>query len=82
SNGGPGGVPGALSNQPVSAPSAPVETAKADTKDNKNASPADNKSNSNINSQSDETTNYEVDRKISHTQRQIGVIDRLSVAVI
>lgn len=82
SNGGPGGVPGALSNQPVSAPSAPVETAKADTKDNKNVSPADNKSNSNINSQSDETTNYEVDRKISHTQRQIGVVDRLSVAVI
>ncbi|VDY34783.1 Flagellar M-ring protein [Morganella morganii] len=82
SNGGPGGVPGALSNQPVSAPSAPVETAKADTKDNKNASPADNKSNSNINSQSDKTTNYEVDRKISHTQRQIGVVDRLSVAVI
>ncbi|MGJ3348480.1 flagellar basal-body MS-ring/collar protein FliF [Morganella morganii] len=82
SNGGPGGVPGALSNQPVSAPSAPVETAKADTKDNKNASPADNNRNSNINSQSDETTNYEVDRKISHTQRQIGVVDRLSVAVI
>lgn len=82
SNGGPGGVPGALSNQPVSAPAAPVETAKADTKDNKNTSPADNKSNSNINSQSDETTNYEVDRKISHTQRQIGVVDRLSVAVI
>ena len=82
SNGGPGGVPGALSNQPVSAPAAPVETAKADTKDNKNASPADNKSNSNINSQSDETTNYEVDRKISHTQRQIGVVDRLSVAVL
>lgn len=81
SNGGLGGVP-ALSNQPVSAPSAPVETAKADTKDNKNASPADNKSNSNINSQSDKTTNYEVDRKISHTQRQIGVVDRLSVAVI
>lgn len=85
SNGGPGGVPGALSNQPVSAPSAPVETAKADekdTKDNKNASRADNNRNSNINSQSDETTNYEVDRKISHTQRQIGVVDRLSVAVI
>lgn len=82
SNGGPGGVPGALSNQPVSAPSAPVETAKADTKDNETASPVDNNRNSNINSQSDETTNYEVDRKISHTQRQIGVVDRLSVAVI
>lgn len=85
SNGGPGGVPGALSNQPASAPSAPVETAKADekdTKDNKNPSRADNNRNSNINSQSDETTNYEVDRKISHTQRQIGVVDRLSVAVI
>ncbi len=85
SNGGPGGVPGALSNQPVSAPAAPIETAKADNKDakdNKTASPADNNRSGNINSQNDETTNYEVDRKISHTQRQIGVVDRLSVAVI
>nr|WP_282557078.1 MULTISPECIES: flagellar basal-body MS-ring/collar protein FliF [Providencia] len=77
-NGGPGGVPGALSNQPVSAPSAPIET----NKDNKDTQQTTNTRNSTVNSQSDETTNYEVDRKISHTQRQIGVVDRLSVAVI
>ncbi|AFH95481.1 flagellar basal-body MS-ring/collar protein FliF [Providencia stuartii] len=75
---GVGGVPGALSNQPPSAPSAPIST------DNKGANSAQNSPSNNGSSlsQSDETTNYEVDRKISHTQRQIGVIDRLSVAVI
>nr|WP_307863042.1 MULTISPECIES: flagellar basal-body MS-ring/collar protein FliF [Providencia] len=77
-NGGTGGVPGALSNQPVSAPNAPIET----NKDNKDAQQTTNNRNNTTNSQSDETTNYEVDRKISHTQRQIGVVDRLSVAVI
>ncbi|MCL0003591.1 flagellar M-ring protein FliF [Providencia rettgeri] len=80
-NGGTGGVPGALSNQPVSAPNAPIETNK-DNKDNKDGTQTANNRNSVSNSQSDETTNYEVDRKISHTQRQIGVVDRLSVAVI
>ncbi|MTC57109.1 MULTISPECIES: flagellar basal-body MS-ring/collar protein FliF [Providencia] len=81
SNGGPGGVPGALSNQPVSAPSAPIE---AENKDNtgKNNQNTTTTRNGTLNSQRDETTNYEVDRKISHTQRQIGVVDRLSVAVI
>ena len=77
-NGGTGGVPGALSNQPVSAPNAPIET----NKENKDAQQTTNNRNNTTNSQSDETTNYEVDRKISHTQRQIGVVDRLSVAVI
>ena len=80
-NGGPSGVPGALSNQPVSAPNAPIETPK-ENNDNKDTQQSSNTRNSTINSQNDETTNYEVDRKISHTQRQIGVVDRLSVAVI
>lgn len=78
SNGGPSGVPGALSNQPASAPSAPIEANKEST-DGKTAG---NTRNGTLNTQRDETTNYEVDRKISHTQRQIGVVDRLSVAVI
>ncbi|HHR6027872.1 TPA: flagellar basal-body MS-ring/collar protein FliF [Providencia alcalifaciens] len=77
-NGGPSGVPGALSNQPVSAPSAPIDGNKEST-DGKTAG---NTRNGTLNTQRDETTNYEVDRKISHTQRQIGVVDRLSVAVI
>ncbi|UBX48210.1 flagellar M-ring protein FliF [Providencia alcalifaciens] len=79
SNGGPSGVPGALSNQPVSAPSAPIDANNKESTDGKNA---ENTRNGALNTQRDETTNYEVDRKISHTQRQIGVVDRLSVAVI
>lgn len=79
SNGGPSGVPGALSNQPVSAPSAPID---ANNKENTDGKTAGNNRNGTLNTQRDETTNYEVDRKISHTQRQIGVVDRLSVAVI
>ncbi|CAG9417305.1 Flagellar M-ring protein [Providencia alcalifaciens] len=78
SNGGPSGVPGALSNQPVSAPSAPIDG----NKENTDGKTAGNTRNGTLNTQRDETTNYEVDRKISHTQRQIGVVDRLSVAVI
>ena len=75
---GTGGVPGALSNQPPSAPSAPITTDKKEqTSQQSSAS-----HNGSSHSQSDETTNYEVDRKISHTQRQIGVVERLSVAVI
>ncbi|HEF8771262.1 flagellar basal-body MS-ring/collar protein FliF [Providencia manganoxydans] len=77
-NDGTGGVPGALSNQPPSAPSAPVSTDKNNQTSQKN----NMSGNGSSHSQSDETTNYEVDRKISHTQRQIGVVDRLSVAVI
>ncbi|HEQ1858512.1 TPA: flagellar M-ring protein FliF [Providencia alcalifaciens] len=79
SNGGPSGVPGALSNQPASAPSAPID---ANNKENTDGKTAGNNRNGTLNTQRDETTNYEVDRKISHTQRQIGVVDRLSVAVI
>ncbi|HHR5886074.1 TPA: flagellar basal-body MS-ring/collar protein FliF [Providencia alcalifaciens] len=78
SNGGPSGVPGALSNQPVSAPSASIDG----NKENTDGKTAGNTRNGTLNTQRDETTNYEVDRKISHTQRQIGVVDRLSVAVI
>lgn len=77
-NGGAGGVPGALSNQPPTPPNAPISTETNEKTSQQNT----NSRNDTSNSQSDETTNYEVDRKISHTQRQIGVVDRLSVAVI
>lgn len=69
-----GGVPGALSNQPTPAPTAPIER----TNDNKNPRPVNN----NHNSRMDETTNYEIDRRIRHTQHQIGNLQRLSVAII
>ncbi|MDX7990820.1 flagellar basal-body MS-ring/collar protein FliF [Xenorhabdus littoralis] len=99
-SGGPlvGGVPGALSNQPSAAPSAPIEKPNAkDTKDsgdekskqNRNNANSNNRNNSyermvsnNRNNRYDETTNYEVDRTIRHTQLQAGAVDRLSVAVV
>ncbi|PHM61066.1 flagellar basal-body MS-ring/collar protein FliF [Xenorhabdus ishibashii] len=95
-SGGPqvGGVPGALSNQPSAAPSAPIEKSNANTKGNGDEKPDQqrnnaNKNNSyermlsnNRNNRYDETTNYEVDRTIRHTQLQAGAVQRLSVAVV
>ncbi|MDR5615826.1 flagellar basal-body MS-ring/collar protein FliF [Arsenophonus sp.] len=69
-----GGVPGALSNQPTREPKAPIDRAN----DKNNPRPLNN----NHNSRLDETTNYEIDRRIRHTQHQIGSLQRLSVAII
>ena len=95
-NGGQnGGVPGALSNQPAPANSAPVTTPAA----NNNANGANgangaaaNNANANQNtstaktgpssSRNDDTTNYEVDRTILHTKMNVGEVQRLSVAVV
>lgn len=85
-----GGVPGALSNQPSAAPTAPIESPKATAAGNTPAT-ANNANNntrtgasSNVaqNSRRDETTNYEVDRTIRHTQHKAGSVERLSVAVV
>ncbi|QAV25101.1 flagellar basal-body MS-ring/collar protein FliF [Proteus hauseri] len=81
-----GGVPGALSNQPVAPPQAPIEAPKAEDGEKKeDATTGTNRSltrNPNSNSRLDETTNYEVDRRIRHIKRPVGSIERLSVAVI
>ncbi|HEI8866146.1 TPA: flagellar M-ring protein FliF [Serratia odorifera] len=92
-----GGVPGALSNQPSAAPSAPIETpaadatAKANTAANNapaarqtsaSSATTDNGNRQPQNSRRDETTNYEVDRTIRHTQHKSGAVQRLSVAVV
>lgn len=86
-----GGVPGALSNQPSAAPTAPIETPKPATAGNNASVPAaaTNASASTgaalplpQNSRSDETTNYELDRTIRHTQQKAGGVERLSVAVV
>ena len=65
------GVPGALSNQPPAAGQAP-EVAGA------GAGAAQEP----INSSKQATRNYEVDRTLSHTQLESGVLRRLSVAVV
>ncbi|WP_431296085.1 flagellar basal-body MS-ring/collar protein FliF [Rahnella sp. PAMC 25559] len=89
-----GGVPGALSNQPAPAATAPVTTPPAaNTAQNQNQNQAVNAQNgaqnstanrSTVpsNSRRDETTNYEVDRTITHTQHSAGAVQRLSAAVV
>jgi flagellar M-ring protein FliF len=70
---GPKGVPGALSNQPPVPATAPIVTP---------ASAVASTSGENTSSLKEATTNYEVDRTISHTKLPVGNIRRLSVAVL
>jgi flagellar M-ring protein FliF len=88
----PGGVPGALSNQPPTAPNAPITTPpnapptaaqaaaqRAGTATTTTTAPA---STGPSNSRKDGTTNYELDRSIRHVQQGAGGVKRLSVAVV
>lgn len=84
-----GGVPGALSNQPAPAATAPIEKPAANG--NAAARPGQNANNSSAqtrnsvtpsNSRHDETVNYEVNRTLSHVKRNVGNLQRLSVAVV
>lgn len=80
----PGGVPGALSNQPTPPATAPIESAAANKKPPAKGSapepaPVVPPPHS---SQSDKTINYEVDRTLTHSRFRPGVIKRLSVAVV
>ncbi|HKM96774.1 MAG TPA: flagellar basal-body MS-ring/collar protein FliF, partial [Buttiauxella sp.] len=82
----PGGVPGALSNQPAPANNAPISTPPPATSANGQPQQAQATSTSSqtgsSNTQRDETTNYEVDRTILHTKLNVGDVQRLSVAVV
>ncbi|MGB9098127.1 flagellar basal-body MS-ring/collar protein FliF [Erwinia sp.] len=86
----PGGVPGALSNQPAPANTAPVTTPPATGQNGQNgnaaaATPASSASTAKSgpsNTRTDNTTNYEVDRTILHTKMNVGEVQRLSVAVV
>ncbi|HBI09928.1 flagellar basal-body MS-ring/collar protein FliF [Franconibacter pulveris] len=85
----PGGVPGALSNQPAPANNAPIDApqqqnnAQANGQNNQQRTQTTSAANSGPrSSQHDETTNYEVDRTIRHTKMNVGDIQRLSVAVV
>lgn len=81
---GVGGVPGALSNQPPRPATAPIVQ----------PSPSANTNAANTNaavmpttrvpydSRGDETTNYELDRTLTHIKRSAGQLERLSVAVV
>ncbi|AHF75751.1 Flagellar M-ring protein [Sodalis praecaptivus] len=94
--GAQGGVPGALSNQPAPANSAPIDKTPANRTPARTAArPAPNaNANANANATSgraptqssntrkDETVNYELDRTLRHVRRNVGQLQRLSVAVV
>ena len=90
----PGGVPGALSNQPQANPVAPITTtppgqAKPGTPGSQTpeqiksaeAAAASRATGSGM-ARKDGTTNYELDRSIRHVQQGAGGVKRLSVAVV
>ncbi|MDB5938652.1 MAG: fliF [Polaromonas sp.] len=70
----PGGVPGALSNQPPVNPVAPIALPAASAAQPAPAPPGSTRK--------DGTINYELDRSIRHVQQGAGGIKRLSVAVV
>ena len=84
-SGYPGGGPGALSNQPAPANTAPIATPPANQQNAQNAQTPQTANNANTsprNTQRNETSNYEVDRTIRHTKMNVGDVQRLSVAVV
>lgn len=81
-SGAPGGVPGALSNQPAPANTAPINTPPANQQNAQAAQTANNANTGPRSTQRNETSNYEVDRTIRHTKMNVGDVQRLSVAVV
>ncbi|RST51055.1 flagellar basal-body MS-ring/collar protein FliF [Variovorax sp. MHTC-1] len=89
----PGGVPGALSNQPPVNPSAPITAPRPPNAPGTAAAtpPAGASTTTTATTtapgapsslRKDTTTNYELDRSIRHVQQGAGAIKRLSVAVV
>jgi flagellar M-ring protein FliF len=73
---GPTGVPGALSNQPPGAATAPLTAPPAaQTQQQATNQPPANTHRENI-------VNYEVDKTIRHTKGEVGAVKRLSAAVV
>ena len=68
------GVPGALSNQPPGAATAPITAGGAGRRGAAAAAPARRRK--------DSTTNYEVDKTVRYEQQPMGGVKRLSVGVV
>lgn len=77
---GIGGVPGALSNQPIPVASAPIQQQKSTKNDKKEEGRGENRSPHSL--QFSDIINYEVSRKAIHSRTPEGNIKRLSVAVL
>jgi flagellar M-ring protein FliF len=72
--GAPGGVPGALTNQPPAAGVAQVDGKPTPATVAGTSGPTSTRK--------DETTAYEVDKKIEHTRAQVGGLRRMTAAVV
>lgn len=83
---GASGVPGALSNTPPAPATAPLtqplNTPADDKKEKTTGNSTSRETAQPYNNRSDETTNFEVDRTLTHTKSNAGRIQRLSVAVV
>lgn len=84
-----GGVPGALSNQPPAPATAPLTQplntptpAPAARQTAAGSAQNTGATNQPYNNRNDETTNFEVDRTLTHINNSVGSIQRLSVAVV
>jgi len=80
--GGPGGVPGALSNAPPEQATAPEQTADGATPPATPAAPGAEAASQQGSSRSQVVKNYEIDRTIAHVKPSVGTIRKLSVAVV
>lgn len=84
--GGPGGIPGALTNTPPGSAASPINNppgsaASAGAPNGKTTASGDaDPQAGDLHRES--TTNYEVDRNITHTKHSLGAVQRLSVAVV
>ncbi|RDU98331.1 flagellar basal-body MS-ring/collar protein FliF [Trinickia dinghuensis] len=74
SQSGAGGVPGALSNTPPQPASAPIVAASGAAATGPAGTP--------ISERKDATTNYELDKRVSHMEQAKGGVKRLSAAVV
>lgn len=81
-NGNPGGVPGALTNQPPAPATAPINVNAAPINAPGQNAVAPANGTLATNTRKDETINYEVDKTIQYVQQGVGGLKRLSVAVV
>jgi flagellar M-ring protein FliF len=77
-----GGVPGALSNQPPAAVTAPINGAPQPTQAAGSPTPAATAPAGDSSARRETLTNYEVDKTVRVTRNPTGTIKRLSVAVL
>lgn len=83
-----GGVPGALSNQPPAPVTTPIHTPESPKTETRTAGKDKPANTATVippvpfNNRKDDTTNYELDRMLTHTRRDSPRIDRLSAAVV